>query len=151
MSAELHRDAFRDSAAHHVPDSRSAQVVWNSSWAARGDAGKPPRFCKRKNRSWMFLAAALVSNHAEEHPGFDLPALRSFRCSACCPSSSATEIVREGEHTSVAVLRRPGVKSYLARFEIDVTPLQRQNLGRDSPAGDVGELDDGLNGVGKCS
>ena len=41
VSGELHRDALGDAAPDHVPDGRSAQVVWNSSWAPGGDAGEP--------------------------------------------------------------------------------------------------------------
>ena len=44
-----------------------------------------------------------------------------------------------GEGAALVVLRRVRVQAD-AGFEVDVSPLELQNLARDPPAGDVGEL-----------
>ena len=89
----------------------------------------------------MFLATALFSDHGEEHPWLYYSRFAQLQVLRVLFFQKPIQIVREGKYTSVAVLCRPGVNAYFSRFEIDVAPLQRQNLRRDSPAGDVGELD----------
>jgi hypothetical protein len=50
------------------------------------------------------------------------------------------ERVREREGAALVVLRRVRVQTDDAGFEVDVAPLQRQNLARDAPSGDIREL-----------
>ena len=54
------------------------------------------------------------------------------------------QVVGHRKHAALAVLRRAGVEPDLAGREVDLPPFERQHLDCDAPAGDVGELDDGL-------
>jgi hypothetical protein len=49
------------------------------------------------------------------------------------------------------VLRGPRVQADDARLEIDLTPLKREHLAPDAPAGDVGERHDRLRIAGQLS
>jgi hypothetical protein len=54
------------------------------------------------------------------------------------------QIVGDRKRSACPVLRRLRVKSDLARLEVDLSPLKRQDLARDPPTGDVRERDDWL-------
>jgi hypothetical protein len=49
---------------------------------------------------------------------------------------------RERERAAILVLRCSRFKSHFARFEIDVTPFERQHFGLHAPARDEGETHD---------
>ena len=52
------------------------------------------------------------------------------------------QVVGHREHAPVAVLGGAGVEPDLAGREVDLSPFEREDLGRRAPAGDVGELRD---------
>ncbi len=54
------------------------------------------------------------------------------------------EVVGDREGSAFTVLRRPRVEMDLAFIEINLTPFEWCNLGNESPAGDVGKFEQGL-------
>ncbi len=96
----------------------------------------------------MLLAAAALGHHAEEDPRLYLAGLLQRLPLHIAGFEQGTQRPRHREHAALAVLRGAGIQPYLAALEVHLTPLQRQHLRRDAPAGDGGELDEGLNGLG---
>jgi len=56
---------------------------------------------------------------------------------------------RQIEDATFEVLRRAGIQSHLTRFQVDLAPLQRQDLAVDAPPGDVRKRHDRLHGPGQ--
>lgn len=50
----------------------------------------------------------------------------------------------EGESPGLIVLRGAGLEPHRAGREVDLSPLELQHLTRHTPAGEIGERDDGL-------
>ena len=101
--------------------------------AARGDPGATIEL------NW---AAGTV-----EHPRHNNARL-ALKDGSCCPLllEQIPQLWQggEGERTSIAVLRRAGIESNDAGAQINLMPLQRQDLAVDAPTGEVAERNDGL-------
>ena len=72
VPTQLHGHAFGDTAAYHVSDGRSSQVVWDTAGTTRGIASALPGLAKSLDRLRLSLPASLVCDHPKEHPGLDL-------------------------------------------------------------------------------
>lgn len=128
VARELHRHALRDAAADEVADRGAPQVVGDSARAAGRDDGLPLVLLDRVNP----LAVAM------EHERHDPPlALESVVLALLCLQHGA-KLAGHGEDAALAVLRRAGIETHLARVEVDVAPLKRKDLRCQTPARDGG-------------
>jgi hypothetical protein len=149
VSAESHCNAFRNSAAHHVPHSRPSKVVRDSTWATCRDARRSPRLGQRSNRTRFLRTATLRRNHRKKTHGTMWPARFKRAHSACCDSSRVRRSSVIGNTRPSSVLRRLRIRPNFTRLEIHLTPFECQYFGRNAPASDVGEFNDGRRGSGR--
>lgn len=70
-------------------------------------------------------------------------------CEGLLRLKQRAQLGRHLEHAALPVLRRTGVEPNLAGGEVDLAPLQRQDLTRDPPTRDIGEPDHRLDRRGK--
>ena len=98
----------------------------------------------------MGRPAAPLRHHSEEHPRTQLAGALQLEVRFVLRFEESTQIVRHGEYSTLPVLRAARVEPDLACVEINLTPLQWQNLARDSPSRDIGELHDGLQSHGQA-
>src|SRR6266581_4505580 len=66
------------------------------------------------------------------------------RCICALLLEHGPEFLVQGKQPSFTVLGLTWVQAYDARIEINLVPLHRQDLARQSPASDVGERNDAL-------
>src|SRR5688572_27945349 len=103
----------------------------DSSRTTSREAGGLPSLVEGSNRSWILFSASLLCDHPKEHPGFNFPRLSQTNVLCVLSVKQASKIVCERKDPPFSILRRARVKPHLARFEVNVTPLEGKNLRRD--------------------
>ena len=128
MSCHLHRDALRDSSADEVAHGRPAKVVQDSARTSSFGAGRPE--CNPK----AFDRLARSVEHARTD---DTEPSLFILGDHPLPTKKFAQFHRHRERTPFAVLRLARIESDFPSGEIDLSPLERQNLAVDPPASDV--------------
>ena len=140
VTRQLHRDAFRDARPHQTAHRRATKIVRDPTRTPRGDARLPPRFVEPAFGDR--LAGLLVHGVAKDVARNEaLLALQLFRDDLLI-FQHPPQRRRERKCSTLPVFRRARVESHLADFQVDLPPLQREDLARRPPARDEGKRDD---------
>ena len=142
MSAQLHRDAFRDAAPDHVANRGAPQVVWDSARASGRKAGSLPRLVERADRLRCFCPPRVSATSRENTRGSILSCPLQPQVLCMLGFEKPVKVIGQEEHPTLTVLRSARVESDFAGFQIDLTPLEGQHFADDAPARDVRELHD---------
>jgi hypothetical protein len=144
VAAHFDGDALWNAGTDHVPDSRPSEVVRDAPWATGRLSSPPPRLVEPALRNpppgQLPKDTGLRELTMEEHMLDDL-VLRSLDLIGRRPLllQELQELGRQIEDPPLPDLCGPRIKSDLPYSEIDLPPLNGQDLTIDSPAGDVRE------------
>jgi hypothetical protein len=131
---QLHRHALRDAGADEIADSGSPKVVEDETRASRFDAGSPKGDPEALDR----LPCSMKDVRRDDLA----PSLQSLRDRSLVIKQFA-QVTRHREGPSLSVFRLARIESDFAGAEIDLSPLDRQDLTVNSPPRDVREVCDG--------
>jgi hypothetical protein len=130
VSRHLHCDPFRDTGADEIADGGSAEVVQDPTGASgvlHADRNATLKLSMGRPAPWNTRGQTTLSLPLEIL-GHRSLLFRQF-----------TQFVSHRKGPALAVLRFPWIEPHFAGAEIDLAPLERQDLAVDPPAGDVGE------------
>src|SRR5262249_5334667 len=127
VSRHLHRDPLRDAGADEIADGGSTEVVQTPTGASRLLARGPECNPEALDRP----ARAVEHTRADD---LELPL--EILGDRSLLFKHLTQLARHRERASLAVLGLSWIEPHCARAEIDLAPLERQDLAVDPPAGD---------------
>jgi hypothetical protein len=122
VSRHLHRDALRDAGADEITDSGSAEVVQDAARASRISAGRP----KGDPEALDWLSRSMKDARTD-----DLAPTLQFLGNRSLVIKQFAQITGHRESPPLAVLRLARIESDFAGAEVDLSPLERQDLAVD--------------------
>ena len=144
ITAQRHGHALRHAGANHVSDGCAPQVMRDAAWTPRLDPGAAPGMVEAAGRDRVSsekrdisgLRRSVVKKHMlDDHVLLTLDSVGRLPLIR----QQLLQLRSQVENTTFHVLRRSRIQSNLAGLQIDLPPLQWQDLAVDPPAGNVRE------------
>jgi hypothetical protein len=125
VAGDLHRDALGHAGVNHVPQCRPAEIMSQAPCAARLIAGRGPRL---PEIAAAFAAALTSGEEREEIRDDSVGSLLECFNALELRRQENPEVRRQVNNAPLIILRRAGVQAQRPSLEVELPPLERQNL-----------------------